>query len=84
MLQQTPLLDISQIKLSVLYEKTKMSKTLAILTDERSALTRSTYWILTKVMIMVVVKVSRKDSWAGRERTMGKKMSLILEAPKLA
>ena len=84
MLQQTPLLDISQIKLSVLYEKTKMSKTLAILSDERSALTRSTYWILTKVMIMVVVKVSRKDSWAGRERTMGKKMSLILEAPKLA
>ena len=78
------MLDISQIKLSVLYEKTKMSKTLAILTDERSALTRSTYWILTKVMIMVVVKVSRKDSWAGRERTMGKKMSLILEAPKLA
>ena len=57
-----------------------MSKTLAILSDERSALTRSTYWI----MIMVVVKVSRKDSWAGRERTMGKKMSLILEAPKLA
>ena len=84
MLQQTPLLDISQIKLSVLYDKTKMSKTLAILSDERSALTRSTYWILTKVMIMVVVKVSRKDSWAGRERTMGKKMSLILEAPKLA
>lgn len=78
------MLDISQIKLSVLYEKTKMSKTLAILSDERSALTRSTYWILTKVMIMVVVKVSRKDSWAGRERTMGKKMSLILEAPKLA
>ena len=61
-----------------------MSKTLAILSDERSALTRSTYWILTKVMIMVVVKVSRKDSWAGRERTMGKTMSLILEAPKLA
>ena len=61
-----------------------MSKTLAILSDERSALTRSTYWILTKVMIIVVVKVSRKDSWAGRERIMGKKMSLILEAPKLA